>query len=107
MVTYDFYKNVYMGSALSQGVFTEAAARADDWLKMLRRSCTIVPYGEDSYAMAVCAVAETMEIFGKSRNIKQASVGGVSVSYDPDDRRLQRQMLQNAGVYLDICRGVG
>ena len=57
--------------------------------------------------MAVCAVAETMELQRKQRHISQASIGGVSVRYEQSDGKLQKQLLQNAGVYLDIYRGVG
>lgn len=108
MVTYDFYQNTYLGSALTEVAFRQAAARADQWLSKLERSCFVAPYGPDSRAMAVCAVAETMEVFRKQQMIAQTSIGGVSVRYEQDtDRKLQRQLLQNAGVYLDVYRGVG
>jgi hypothetical protein len=108
VVTYEFYKNTYLGSALSEVAFKQATARAEEWIAKLERSCRIVPYGPDSRAMAVCAVAETMEVFRKRWMIKSESIGGVSVSYDPGNHSdLQRQLLQNASVYLDICRGVG
>lgn len=108
MVTYDFYQNTYLGSALTEAVFKQAAARAEQWLSKLEQTCSVAPYGPDSRAMAVCAVAETMEVFRKRQMIAQASIGGVSVRYEADtDRKLQRQLLQNAGVYLDIYRGVG
>ena len=106
MVSYDFYKNIYLGSALSETAFPQAIARAEEWVAKLERSCQVAPYGPDSRAMAVCAVAETMEVFRKNALISQASIGGVSVRYEHSDRKLQRQLLQNAGVYLDICRGV-
>lgn len=108
MVTYDFYKNTYLGSALFEDAFRQAAARAEDWIAKLERTCRVKPYGTDSRAMAVCAVAETMETFAGRQMIKSQSIGGVSVSYDTgSDGKLQRQLLQNAGVYLDIYRGVG
>ena len=106
MVTYDFYKNIYLGSALSETAFGEAAARAQDWIAKLERTCQVAPYGPDSRAMAVCAVAETMEVFGRRPFVSQASVGGVSVRYETDPRLLERQLYRNAGVYLDIRRGV-
>lgn len=107
MVTYDFYKNTYLGSALSETAFSGAAARAEDWVAKLERSCRVEPCGPDSRAMAVCAVAETMELFKKQRSVSQASIGGVSVRYEHGGGKLQQQLLQNAGVYLDIYRGVG
>lgn len=108
MVSYDFYQNTYLGSALSAVAFRHAAARAEDWIAKVERSCYVKPYGPDSRAMAVCAVAETMEVFRNRQMIKSQSIGGVSVSYDTgSDGKLQHQLLQKAGVYLDIYRGVG
>lgn len=108
MVTYDFYQNTYLGSALTEVAFKQAAARAEQWLSKLERSCSVAPCGPDSRAMAVCAVAETLERFRNRQMITQTSIGGVSVRYEQDtDKKLQHQLLQNAGVYLDIYRGVG
>ena len=95
-----------MGSALSESEFPEAAARAEDYLRLLERTCRIVPYGEDSRSMAVCGMAETWFVRQKRQLVKSASIGGVSVSYETD-KACQKAMLHNARVYLDICRGVG
>ena len=106
MVSYDFYQNTYLGSALSEAAFTSLAVRAESWLSMLERKCYVESSGHDTRAMAVCALAETLASQGKA-GIKSQSVGGVSVTYlDDADARLQRKLLQVAGVYLDICRGV-
>lgn len=105
MVTYDFYRDVYLGSALSEEAFPQAAARAEAWMRKLERSCQVTPVGEDSRELAVCAVAETLARFGRHQNVAQTTVGGVSVRYE-SDRKLQRQLLQNAAVFLDIRRGV-
>ncbi len=107
MVSYDFYQNTYLGSALSEGAFVSAAARAEQWLSMLERSCYVGSSGEESRAMAVCALAEVLSSRDRQRGIKSQSIGGVSVTYAGDaDSKLQRRLLQTAGVYLDICRGV-
>lgn len=106
MVTYDFYKNDYLGSALTEAVFPRAAARAEEWLQKLERTARVEPCGPDSRAMAVCAVAETMEAFRRRRFIASTTVGGVSVRYEGGERQLQRQLLQNAGTYLTVRRGV-
>ena len=107
MVTYDFYQNTYLGSALSEPTFRSAAARAEDWLSRLERCCTVATAGADSRAMAVCALAEQMEQLRKHRNITQSTIGGVSIRYDQSGSVSEnRQLLQTAGVYLDICRGV-
>lgn len=106
MATYDFYKNVYLGNVLSETAFPGAIARAGEWLAKVERTCRVSDYGPDSRAMALCAVAETMEHARKRNQVSQTSVGGVSIRYE-DSKSLQRQLFANAGVYLDICRGVG
>lgn len=106
MVSYDFYKNTYLGSALRESDFHQAIARAEDWLNMLERTYTVTAPGNDSRKMALCAMAETVEGFSRRQFVSQASVGGVSVRYATGDRALQRQLLRNAGIFLDIRRGV-
>jgi hypothetical protein len=107
MVSYDFYQNTYLGSALSEVAFKQAAARAESFLSMLERKCYVAPCGEDSRAMAVCAVAEVLAENHRQSGIKSQSIGGVSVTYmDDADSKLHRKLLQAASVYLDICRGV-
>lgn len=105
MVTYDFYRDVYLGSTLEEGAFPQAAARAEAWMQKLERACQVTPVGEDSRELAVCAVAETLTRFGRYQNVAQTTVGGVSVRYE-SDRKLQRELLQSASVFLDIRRGV-
>ena len=106
MVTYDFYKNIYMGSAIAEASFPQAAARAEEFLSSLERNCEVIRCGPDSRTMAICAMAETIEAYRRSRDVRQASVGGVSVRYEPEETSLQKQLVRSAGVYLDICRGV-
>lgn len=106
MVTYDFYQNTYLGSALSETAFRSAAARAEHWLAALERRCAVTAAGPDSRAMAVCALAEKLFAQDRCRNITQSSIGGVSVRYDRGSVSEERQLLHTAGVYLDICRGV-
>lgn len=107
MVSYDFYLNTYLGNTLSEGNFPGLAARAEEWLCKLERDYQVSPYGPDSRAMAVCAVAETMEQFRQKEHVAQATVGGVSVRYyGGAENALHRRLYQNAGVYLDIRRGV-
>ncbi len=108
MVTYEFYKDTYLGSALSETAFRQAAARAEHWLSMLERRCYVSASGPDSRALAVCALAEVMDRARDREQVKSASIGGVSVSFaDDSHKKLQQRLLQAAGVYLDICRGVG
>ena len=106
MVTYDFYINDYLGSALTETEFRRLASRAEHWLDSLSRRCCMVADGPDSRAMAVCAVAEAMGENPGGRSVQQESIGGVSVRYENPRSGLQRRLLQAALVYLDIYRGV-
>ena len=107
MVTYDFYKNIYLGSQLSETAFPGCVARAEDWLSKLERTCRTAPYGENSRQMALCAVAELLESFGDHRQISQMSVGDVSVRYDENAQSdFYRQLRQRVACYLKIKRGV-
>ena len=107
MVSYDFYQNTYLGSAISEHAFPELIARAEAWLAKLEGTCQVKAYGPDSRAMAVCAAAEALLAWQKRGDIVQTTVGGVTVRYEKSGHSLQRQLLENAGIYLKICRGVG
>lgn len=107
MVTYDFYKNIYLGNQLSEAAFPGYVARAEDWLSKLERTCRTAPYEENSDKKALCAVAELLESYEDHKNVSQMSVGDVSVRYHDDaDLSLQRQLLQRVSCYLKIKRGV-
>ena len=106
MVTYDFYKNVYLGSVIPETAFAPAVARAEEWISKAERTYALTPCGPDSRAMAVCAVAEAMTTYKKRQQVSQATIGGVSVRYE-DSARVEKQLLKTLGVYMDICRGVG
>ncbi len=107
MLSYDFYQNTYLGSAISERAFPELIARAEAWLAKLERTCQVKAYGPDSRAMAACAVAETLLAWQKRGDIAQTTIGGVTVRYEKSAHSLQRQLLQSALSYLQICRGVG
>ena len=97
MVTYDFYKNVYLGSVIPETAFAAAVARAEEWIAKVERTCSVTPCGPDSRAMAANK---------KRQQVSQATIGGVSIRYE-DSARLESQLLKTLGVYMDICRGVG
>jgi hypothetical protein len=107
VVTYDFYQNTYLGSALSEPAFRSAAARAESYLAALERSCQVSAAGPDSRAMAVCALAEKLDALRRTERVSQSTVGGVSIRYDHSGVSAERELLRTAGVYLDIYRGVG
>ncbi len=107
MVTYDFYKNIYLGSQISETAFPGLLARAEEWLSQLERTCRTEPYGENSRDMALCAVAEMLEESLSHRQISQMSVGEVSVRYADDaDASFQKKLRQRVACFLRIKRGV-
>ena len=110
MVSYDFYINSYMGSAVPEKAFAGVAARAREVLDRLCRICT-VEGGETSKAMALCAMAETLYRHGNDKaGLASAAVGEVSVRYETgreQNRALQEELYRKAGIYLDIYRGRG
>ena len=104
MVTYDFYRDVFLGCELEEEEFPKAAARAERWMQKIERTCYVAPVGADSRDLAVCAAAEVMEQHRRQEGVAQTAVGGVSVRYDK--KSLERKLLTCAGVFLDIRRGV-
>lgn len=121
MADYDFYVNVYLGSAIELEDFPAYALRAAEQLGRYKRMYTVavpddLPDGEDR---AVCAMAEALYGFdlianGEGGPVQSASVGSVSVSYggaaqtlDLSPKGQERELYRCACRYLDICRGVG
>lgn len=108
MVDYDFYINTYLGSAIDEKNFPAAAARAAAVLEGYERHCRVQCPGPDSRRFAICAMAEVIFQYGVGRLVDSASIGSVSVRYNSrGGRELERALLQKAGIYLDILRGVG
>lgn len=107
MVDFDFYANTYLGSAIPEKAFSAMALRATQALNDFRRSYQILPTDSISEKMALCAMAEVF--YGASRQspgVTAATVGSVSVRYGADaSRSLQRKLLEQAKIYLDIYRG--
>ena len=110
MADYGFYTDVYLGSTIPEKQFPELALRAKEELERLQRSYRVSIPGEDSLAMAICAMAESLHAAAKRRGgITAASAGQVSVRYESADntqRNLQRELYRKAAIYLDISRGV-
>lgn len=121
MTDYDFYANVYLGSAIEPEEFPAYALRAAEQLGRYKRIYTVtvpedMPDGEDR---AVCAMAEALHGFdlianGEGGPVQSASIGSVSVSYggaaqtlDLSRKGQERELYRVACRYLDICRGVG
>lgn len=105
MIDYDFYVNSYLGSTIPEKAFSGMAARAADALAQLRRKYRVISQDEVSVKMALCAMAETLYSHrNRKQGVASATVGGVSVRYENGGLE-QRQLLQQARVYLDIYRG--
>lgn len=107
MVGFDFYVNTYLGSRIPEKAFPAYAQQAKGYLDRLCRLCR-VEGGEESRAMALCAMAETLyQERGRGSNLVSAAVGEVSVRYGGDNRTLLGRLYEQAGIYLDIYRGKG
>lgn len=107
MVDYDFYINSYLGSAIDEKNFPAAAARAAAVLEGYERHCRVQCPGPESRRMAICAMAEVIFQYGVGRLVDSASIGSVTVRWGSrGSRELEQALLQKAGIYLDILRGV-
>ena len=110
MADFTFYSDVYIGDLIPEKAFPGMALRAQEYLQRLQQSYRVTVPGEESFQMAVCAVAESIYAASKRRGgITAASVGQVTVPYeagDRADRALQRELYEKASIYLDISRGV-
>ena len=111
MADFAYYKDTYLGTAIPEKAFPGMAKRAEEALQRLQRIYQVNASGEESFKMAVCAVAETIFAHSKRRGgVSAATVGQVSVHYaggDRMDKALQRELYEKASIYLEISRGVG
>lgn len=115
MVTYDFYKNTYLGSSITGQEWPALSARAQDQLDRYKRTYTVIAPGKDSEAMAVCAMADVVAVIAAAQSgtgaVTSASIGSVSVSYgdasslDLSRKGQARELYSAACRYLDIYRG--
>lgn len=104
VIDYDFYVNSYLGSAIPEKSFSGVAARAADALERIRRQYQVTGDGI-SEKMAICAMAEAIYAHGgRKPGVAAATVGGVSVRYESSSA-LEKALLEQARIYLDIYRG--
>jgi hypothetical protein len=112
---YDFYKNTYCGTAISEEEFPELIARAEDKLTCYERLYR-VSGDETMRRMALCAMAEAIGYFDAAQNgqggLRYASVGTVSVSgkgiysqVDISPAAQEKELYRAAALYLTIYRG--
>lgn len=106
MVDFDFYTGCYLGSRIPQKAFSAAAQRAQEYLQHLERVCRVVSAGEDCRKMALCAMAEKIYEAHRRSGVRSAEAGDLRMTYDDRQPPLSAQLLQCAGIYLDIYRGV-
>ena len=110
MVTYEFYKDSYLGSAIPENAFSGVAARAEAALAKIKRSDSLRAGGEIAEKLAICAMAEAIyQHMDRKQELLQAKMGEVSVRYsDPgyEKKNLSRELYSRACLYLDIYRGV-
>jgi hypothetical protein len=110
MADYAFYTDIYLGSLIPPKAFYTMAQRANERLNRLQQVYQVHIPGEESRKMAICAMAETLYAHGKRRGgVISAGVGEVNVRYENGssaDRMLNRELFEQAAIYLDICRGV-
>ena len=105
MISFEFYVNSYMGTAIPEKEFDALATRASEELKRFERIYRVQGTPVER-AMAVCAMAEVLRAWDKRRpGVKSEAVGNASVQYD-QDQKLPRELYRKASVYLDIYRGV-
>ncbi len=109
MVDYRFYENTYLGNAIPAKAFPAVAAQAATALERFCRIYTVAPFGEETRKMAICAMAEAIHAANRRRaGVTAASMGNVSVRYENGEhanKSLQRELYQQASIYLDIYRG--
>ncbi len=118
MVDYGFYESIYHGSTIPFEEWAAYEARAAAQLARYKRIYTVTALDENAESMAVCAMAEALHGFdlianGEGGAVQSASIGSVSVSYgghsaiDISPKAQAKELYRCAGLYLDICRGVG
>lgn len=123
---YTFYRETYGGSAIAEDEWDGYAAKSVAYLSRLDAMSVVTPYGDDgecAWSMAVCAVAEEYHNLDVAANggadlpgasVSSASVGSVSVSYDPtfggaidlSPAGRERALHDAASLYLHVYLGL-
>lgn len=118
VATFEFYRDTYHGSSITEKDWAVFYARAMDQLNRYKRIYTVAAPEETSEAMAVCAMADALAYFSEAQSgagaVSSASIGSVSVSYgntanvvDLSPKGQAKELYRSASLYLDIYRGVG
>lgn len=104
-VTYDFYKNEYLGGSISETEWPAACREATVVLNRFRRLYRIASTGDSAENMAICAIAEVLVDDAAKRSVASTAIGSVSVSFDKPSKSVMRTAYEQASLYLDIYRG--
>ena len=106
MADFEFYTQIYLGDRIPQKQFDRCMARAKEALACMDRRHTVTGAQEER-RLALCAMAEAVYDACCRGSVVSASTGSLSVRYESGKQRLWRELYEKAGIYLDICRGVG
>lgn len=117
MVTFEFYKDTYLGGSISETDWATFEKRAAEQLARFKRIYTVTAPDEDAESMAICAMADAIAYFTEAVNgggqITSASIGSVSMGYastnavDISPKGQAKELYRCAAQYLEIYRGVG
>ena len=107
---YAFYQQSYLGTVIPENAYENLRQQAQAVLARMKRHYRVQSTGPDAENMAICAMAETLYHAAQHRGgISAATAGSVSVR-DEDSRSRRRalwmELYEQAGIYLDIYRGV-
>lgn len=117
MLNYEFYCTQYMGESISECDFSRLIRRAGETLARYKRIYSVTAPEENSEAMALCAMADSLAYYEAALNgaggaVSSASIGSVSVSYagaasaaDLSQSAQETELFRCACLYLDIYRG--
>ena len=106
MADFDFYRNQYLGEAITEGAFPNLAQQAEVVLKSYERRYVVANSDEVSRKMALCAMAEVLQEHHRRCRHTAASVGSVRVQYAAPRESLECRLYRAASTYLDFYRGV-
>ena len=105
MVDFDFYRNQYLGEAITEKAFPNLAEQAAGILAGYERK--YLSNGvEISRKMAVCAMAEVLQEHHRRCRHTAAALGSARVEYAAPKEPLERRLYRAACIYLDFYRGV-
>ena len=111
MVEYAFYRDVWKGEMTEQE-FAAAGRAAAAQLERYKRIYRVTAPEEDSEAMALCAMAETIHFYEAAENgrlpagMQLGSLSQTSAAPAPDlsPAAKSRELYRCAGLYLNIRR---